>query len=78
NRKHQNNHTRPRKCPYCTTYPGGAEAKDLARHVRRDHPEETRRDRRWAKEVRKCPKCGKYMRGDNYKMRHSKTCGGIL
>jgi hypothetical protein len=74
-RKHQNNHTRPWKCPYCTTFKGGAERKDLARHVRTRHPDlhEVRGDRANWKEVVHCEWCGKEMRADNLK-RHLKTC----
>ncbi|KAK4041592.1 hypothetical protein C8A01DRAFT_34317 [Parachaetomium inaequale] len=74
-RKHQNNHTRPWKCRYCTTFKGGAERKDLARHVRTRHPDlhEVRGDKANWKEVVHCERCGKEMRADNLK-RHLKTC----
>ncbi|KAK4126371.1 hypothetical protein N657DRAFT_679316 [Parathielavia appendiculata] len=74
--KHQNNHTRPWKCPYCKAFPGGAERKDLNRHFRRAHPHEPQvRDNKahW-KEVAPCAGCGRKMRADNLK-RHMKTCG---
>lgn len=81
-RKHMNNHTRPWKCEYCTTFLGGAERKDLSRHLRTSHPDrlEVRGDRTNWKEVASCERCGKEMRADNLK-RHLKTCmvgrGGV-
>ncbi|KAK3307224.1 uncharacterized protein B0T15DRAFT_167865 [Chaetomium strumarium] len=76
-RKHMNNHTRPHKCEYCKDYKGGAEHKDLARHVHTCHPEMVPRgDRTYSKEFVSCPRCDvKNMRADNLK-RHLKTCGG--
>ncbi|SPQ25404.1 de66275d-7bf2-4842-a961-336f8ee8b53d [Thermothielavioides terrestris] len=76
-RKHQHNHTRPRKCPYCTAFRGGAERKDLARHMRRAHADrpDVRADRTLWREVnRRCERCGASgMRADNLK-RHLKRC----
>lgn len=73
-RKHQKNHTLPTKCPYCTTFPGAAEWKDLARHVRSCHPNEARNNKgAYCREMAQCPDCGKTMRADNLK-RHRKTC----
>ncbi|KAK4154568.1 hypothetical protein C8A00DRAFT_32692 [Chaetomidium leptoderma] len=74
-RKHQNNHTRPRKCPYCKDFEGGAEFKDLARHVRRKHADEARDDKKFWKEMVNCPRCAYPMRADNVK-RHLKVCDG--
>ncbi|KAK4100800.1 hypothetical protein N658DRAFT_507479 [Parathielavia hyrcaniae] len=78
-KKHQNNHTRPWKCPYCTTFPGGANRKDLNRHLRRFHPLEPQvRDNKahW-KEVVRCAGCGREMRADNLK-RHIKKCDKLV
>ncbi|KAK4239030.1 hypothetical protein C8A03DRAFT_32953 [Achaetomium macrosporum] len=77
NRKHMKNHSRPHKCPYCNVYRGGAERKDLARHVHKFHPDMARRDdRTYSKEFVPCPRCDvKNMRADNLK-RHLRTCGG--
>ncbi|KAG7287276.1 hypothetical protein NEMBOFW57_006783 [Staphylotrichum longicolle] len=75
--KHLNNHTRPNKCDFCTTFPGGAEWKDLARHVRKEHADHpaVRANRAYWKEVARCPRCDKKMRADNLK-RHLRTCKG--
>jgi hypothetical protein len=71
-----NNHTRPHKCRYCATFPGGAERKDLWRHLYNCHADEpaVRNDRRFRREHLPCPRCGKYMRADNLK-RHLNICG---
>ncbi|KAH6632404.1 hypothetical protein F5144DRAFT_603142 [Chaetomium tenue] len=71
-KKHTNNHTRPWKCDYCTSFRGGAERKDLARHLRTRHPE--RADPASFKEWALCARCGhgEPMRADNLK-RHLKT-----
>ncbi|KAH6855989.1 hypothetical protein B0I37DRAFT_66460 [Chaetomium sp. MPI-CAGE-AT-0009] len=73
-KKHTNNHTRPKKCAYCSFH-GGAERKDLARHMRKCHPDlpEVRGDRTIWKEVARCGRCGREMRADNLK-RHLRTC----
>jgi uncharacterized C2H2 Zn-finger protein len=76
-RKHQKNHSRPNKCPYCKTFKGGAEPKDLARHLRKAHSDlpQVRNDKRIWKEMVRCPRCAKDMRVDN-RNRHLKTCVG--
>ncbi|KAK3294230.1 uncharacterized protein B0H64DRAFT_182513 [Chaetomium fimeti] len=67
-RKHANNHTRPKKCDYCD-FRGGAERKDLARHLRTCHSDipQVRGDRALWKEVAPCARCGREMRADNLK-----------
>jgi hypothetical protein len=76
-RKHTNNHTRPKDCPYCKIFRGGAEFKDLARHVRTCHADlhEVRNNRMYWKEQASCPRCGREMRADNLR-RHLRTCTG--
>ncbi|KAL2121296.1 hypothetical protein VTJ04DRAFT_5323 [Mycothermus thermophilus] len=79
-RKHKNNHTRPWKCQYCgDKYRGGAERKDLARHLRkyhRDIPEVQNDKRVWMEEM-SCPGCHRQMRGDNLRKRHMETCAAL-
>ncbi|KAL1843196.1 hypothetical protein VTJ49DRAFT_2747 [Mycothermus thermophilus] len=77
-RKHQNNHLRRWKCPHCTEYKGGAERKDLARHVRKCHRDlaEVLGDKSLWKEEVLCPGCHKKMRSDNRK-RHMRTCPAV-
>lgn len=75
-RKHMNNHTRPHKCLYCTTFQGGAERKDLLRHLRNHHADEpeVQKDKRVWRQHARCPRCDALpMRVDNLK-RHMKTC----
>lgn len=68
--KHQNNHFKRRRCDICGT--GGAENKDLFRHMWTHHPDEARR-RRLPKEEDRCY-CGYSGRKDNVK-RHKDTLG---
>ncbi|KAK4232933.1 hypothetical protein C8A03DRAFT_19887 [Achaetomium macrosporum] len=69
--KHQNNHTKRRKCEYCDA--GGAETKDLNRHMWTHHPDLARQlgvPREWDR----CSKCGYAARKDNVK-RHKDRKG---
>jgi len=71
--KHQNNHTRPRKCLVsgCTVV-GFAETKDLHRHMLSHHPQSARE---WGIENDRvpCVYCGAKFRPDN-RLRHERKC----
>ncbi|GAB1319684.1 hypothetical protein MFIFM68171_09894 [Madurella fahalii] len=75
-RKHQKNHLRPLKCPYCgDKYRGAAEKKDLVRHMQNHHPDEIRDDPEFPKKMFACPGCTyKALRSDNVN-RHRRTMG---
>jgi hypothetical protein len=64
-----NNHTKPRECPICQK--GGAEMKDLNRHMWTHHPDEA-----WElgvpKEEAQCEKCEYSGRKDNVKRHKDK------
>jgi hypothetical protein len=67
--KHKNNHTKRRKCHYCDA--GGAETKDLNRHMWSRHPDLARQlgvPREWDQ----CSKCGYAARKDNVKRHKDK------
>ncbi|KAH6845684.1 hypothetical protein B0I37DRAFT_435031 [Chaetomium sp. MPI-CAGE-AT-0009] len=68
--KHINNHTKRRRCDICGR--GGAENKDLNRHMWANHPDEAR-ERNVPKEWDQCY-CGYSGRKDNVK-RHKDTLG---
>ncbi|KAK3689314.1 hypothetical protein B0T22DRAFT_536257 [Podospora appendiculata] len=70
--KHQNNHTRPRTCDYCPPggYKGGAEMKDLNRHIWTFHPTQAKA-LGTPKDEDECPNCDYKGRSDNVK-RHRK------
>ena len=59
-----NNHTKRRKCDFCSA--GGAEHKDLNRHMWSKHPDEARR-LGVPKEEDQCPRCPYSGRRDNVK-----------
>ncbi|GAB1318156.1 hypothetical protein MFIFM68171_08366 [Madurella fahalii] len=67
--KHYNNHTKRRRCDLCDG--GGAETKDLNRHMWSRHPEEARQ-RNIPRDEDKCPTCDYKGRKDNVK-RHRDT-----
>lgn len=67
--KHFNNHTKRRRCDFCDG--GGAETKDLNRHMWSRHPEEAR-ELGIPKDEDKCPSCDYKGRKDNVK-RHRDT-----
>ena len=59
-----NNHTKRRRCKLCSA--GGAEYKDLNRHMWSKHPDEARR-LGVPKEEDQCLRCGYSGRRDNVK-----------
>ncbi|KAK4101253.1 hypothetical protein N658DRAFT_486283 [Parathielavia hyrcaniae] len=67
--KHMKNHTKPNKCDICVA--GGAETKDLNRHMWTNHPAEAKR-RGVPKDEVQCPGCEYKGRKDNVK-RHWDT-----
>ncbi|KAL2270701.1 hypothetical protein VTJ83DRAFT_72 [Remersonia thermophila] len=69
--KHYHNHTKRRRCDLCPM--GGAETKDLNRHMWSHHPDEARR-RGIPREDAVCEVCGIRGRKDNIK-RHKDTKG---
>ncbi|KAK3348536.1 hypothetical protein B0H65DRAFT_508404 [Neurospora tetraspora] len=73
--KHQNNHRRPRKCPIEGCTYGGAEQKDLNRHLWSYHPVYSR-EKNIPKEETMCdfPGCDYKGRKDNVR-RHKDTVG---
>ncbi|KAK1773383.1 hypothetical protein QBC45DRAFT_398082 [Copromyces sp. CBS 386.78] len=79
--KHQNNHRRPRECPKANEgcdYKGGAEKKDLHRHLWSHHPVYARKNN-IPEEKTKCdyPGCDYKGRKDNVR-RHKETVGHHL
>lgn len=71
NSKHMNNHNKRRRCNFCDG--GGAETKDLNRHMWTRHPNEARAFNIPKDEVQ-CPMCDYSGRSDNVK-RHRDTKG---
>ncbi|KAG7284780.1 hypothetical protein NEMBOFW57_009392 [Staphylotrichum longicolle] len=69
--KHMNNHNKRRRCNFCDG--GGAETKDLNRHMWTRHPNEARAFNIPKDEVQ-CPMCDYSGRSDNVK-RHRDTKG---
>lgn len=69
--KHFHNHTKPQECQLCGV--GGAEAKDLNRHMWAHHPDEARA-LKVPKDEGRCDVCGYSGRKDNVK-RHRDTKG---
>ncbi|KAM7183142.1 hypothetical protein V8F33_013772 [Rhypophila sp. PSN 637] len=74
--KHQNNHLKKHHCgvPGCS-WPGGAEQKDLDRHMWTNHPN-TAREQKVKKDEKVCPYCPYKGRGDNV-ARHLKKCKNL-
>lgn len=67
--KHMHNHTKRRRCDLCDG--GGAETKDLNRHMWTHHPDEARR-RGVPREEDRCPRCNYGGRKDNVKRHKDK------
>ncbi|KAK3306183.1 uncharacterized protein B0T15DRAFT_220830 [Chaetomium strumarium] len=67
--KHKNNHSKRRKCKYCDA--GGAETKDLNRHMWTHHPD-LARELGVPRELDRCSKCGYAARKDNVKRHKDK------
>ncbi|KAK4210889.1 hypothetical protein QBC37DRAFT_24079, partial [Rhypophila decipiens] len=74
--KHQNNHLKGHHCtvPGCE-WPGGAEKKDLDRHMWTNHST-TAREQKVKKDEKVCPHCAYKGRGDNV-ARHLKNCKNL-
>jgi hypothetical protein len=67
--KHINNHTKRRRCGICDA--GGAETKDLNRHMWTNHPDEARM-LGVPKDEDRCSMCGYTGRSDNVKRHKDK------
>ncbi|KAK4187667.1 hypothetical protein QBC35DRAFT_384428 [Podospora australis] len=77
--KHLHNHTKRRQCPFTNcTWPGGAETKDLNRHLWTNHRDYAQQND-IKREEKPCgfPGCNYYGRKDNLK-RHRDTKGHWL
>lgn len=74
NRKHQNNHFKKYHCGICPLeqWAGGAEKKDLDRHMWTTHPNKARAGG-VKRDEKSCPYCDYKGRADNVK-RHMEKC----